>query len=217
LADLLTSGERGCDTFLSIYDTQFKPSQPIDQTLVIKGHCNNRRLPESLRVGQQLQLVGAGAMLDASVVEMVSTFKGASLEGENNIKLLSQLSLNLQALGDGKDRLELLRQLLHLYCDPLAVSHTRQIDGLMAMKSKAVVKRIGGQMWRGHCRGTLIALTIDEDYFDGANPLLLGNVLSFFFGLYTTINHFVQLQLISDKREGVWKQWQPRIGEQVIL
>jgi type VI secretion system protein ImpG len=217
LTELLTPGERGCDTYLSIYDANFSPSQSIDQTITVKGWCNNRRLPEALRVGQKLQLIGAGPLLNADVVEMPTKFKGASLDGENNIKLLSQLSLNLHALGEGDNRLELLRQMLRLYCDPLAISHTRQLDGLTHMQSKAVVKRIGGQMWRGHCRGTRISLSINEDYFDGANPLLLGGVLSYFFGLYTTLNHFVQLQLISDKREGVWKQWQPRIGEQVIL
>lgn len=217
LSDLLQPGERGCDTFLAIYDADFSPSQPVDQTIAVKGWCNNRRLPESLRVGQSLNLVGEGPMLSANVAEMPTKFKGASLEGQNSIKLLSQLSLNLHALGEGENRLHLLQQMLQLYCDPLALSHTRQINGLTDMQAKAVVKRIGSDMWRGHCRGTRVSLHIDEDYFDGANPLLLGSVLSHFFGLYTTLNHFVQLQLISDKREGVWKQWQPRIGEQVIL
>ena len=217
LTELLTPGERGCDTHIALYDACFTPVQPVDQTIAVKGWCNNRRVPEALRVGQQLQLVGAGPMLDADVVEMPTRFKGASLDGENNIKLLSQLSLNLNALGEGEERLELLKQLLRLYCDPLAVSHLRQVDGLTSMQTEAVVKRIGGQMWRGHCRGTVVRLDINEDAFLGSNPLLLGGVLSHFLGLYTTINHFVQLQLVSDKREGVWKQWPPRIGEQVIL
>ncbi len=217
LTELLTPGERGCDVFLAIYDANFEPSQPIDQTISVKGWCNNRRLPEALRVGQKLQLVGAGPMMDVDVMEMPTKFKGATLEGENSVKLLSQLSLNLHALGEGENRLELLRQMLYLYCDPMALSHTRQLDGLTQMKSSAVVRRIGSDMWRGHCRGTKVELHINEDYFDGANPLLLGGVLSYFFGLYTTINHFVQLQLVSDKREGVWKRWLPRIGEQVIL
>ena len=217
LTELLVPGERGCDTYLSIYDPDFSPSQSIDKSIVVKGWCNNRRLPEALRVGQKLQLIGAGPMLNADIVTMPTKFKGASLEGENNLKLLSQLSLNLHALGEGENRLEILRQMLRLYSDPMAVSHARQLDGLTQMQAKAIVKRIGRQAWRGHCRGTRVSLFINEDYFDGANPLMLGEVLSYFFGLFTSINHFVQLQLISDKREGVWKQWQPRIGEQVIL
>ncbi|MBJ7540007.1 type VI secretion system baseplate subunit TssF [Marinomonas transparens] len=217
LTGLLTPGERGCDTFLSIYNPDFSPSQPVDQTIMVKGLCNNRRLPEALREGQALQLVGSGPMLSASILGMPTKFKGASLEGKNNIKLLSQLSLNLDALGTGSERLAILKQILRLYCDPLSSTHSRQLEGLVSMSSRAVTKRIGGDMWRGHCRGNQISLEINEDYFSDANPLLLGSVLSYFFGLYTTLNHFVQLQLISDQREGVWQQWQPRIGEKVIL
>lgn len=217
LAELLTPGERGCDTFLSIYDPDFSASQPVDQTIMVKGLCNNRRLPEALREGQNLQLVGSGPMLNACVLGIPSKFKGANLEGKNNIKLLSQLSLNLNALGTGSESLALLKQVLRLYCDPLSTSHSRQLEGLVSMSSQAVTKRIGPDMWRGHCRGIQLSLEINEDYFADANPLLLGSVLSYFFGLYTTINHFVQLQLISVQREGVWQQWQARIGEKVIL
>lgn len=217
LTGLLTPGERGCDTYLSIYEPDFSPAHPIDQTISVKGLCNNRRLPEALREGQKLQLLGSGPMLNASILGIPGKFKGASLDGMNNIKLLSQLSLNLDALGTGDERLAILKQLLRLYYDPLSPSHTRQLEGLVSMESKAIVKRVGGEMWRGHCRGTQLSLEINEDYFSDANPLLLGSVLSYFFGLYTTLNHFVQLQLISDQREGVWQQWRPRIGEQVIL
>ncbi|GLX80378.1 type VI secretion system protein ImpG [Thalassotalea insulae] len=217
LTDLLTPGERGCDTYVSIYNPDFSPTNPVDQTISVRGLCSNRRLPEALREGQKLQILGSGPMANASILGIPSKFKGASLAGENNIKLLSQLSLNLDALGSGKDRLAILKQILRLYSDPYSVSHLRQLEGLVTMESKAIVKRIGGEMWRGHCRGTQLSLEINEDYFSDANPLLLGSVLSYFFGLYTTLNHFVQLQLISDKREGVWQQWQPRIGEQVIL
>ena len=217
LNKLITPGEHGCDTYLSIYDEDFCASQPVDQTIAVQGLCNNRRLPEALRIGQDLQLIGPGPMHSAQVVMMPTKFKGASLDNNNGIKLLSQLSLNLDSLGIGEDRLQILKQMLRLYSDPLSVSHQRQLNGLMKMSTSAVVKRVGGQMWRGHCRGTLVSLNVNEDYFVGANPLLLGGVLSYFFGLYTTLNHFVQLQLTSDRREGVWKQWLPRIGEQVIL
>lgn len=217
LTGLLVPGDRGCDTRLSIYEPDFSPAQPIDQTISVKGLCNNRRLPEALREGQKLQLMGSGPMLSASIVGIPSKFKGASLDGKNNIKLLSQLSLNLDALGSGKERLSILKQILRLYCDHLSPSHSRQLEGLVSMASRAIVKRVGGEMWRGHCRGTLLSIEINEDYFSDANPLLFGSVLSYFFGLYTTLNHFVQLQLISDQRDGVWQQWQPRIGEQVIL
>ncbi len=79
------------------------------------------------------------------------------------------------------------------------------------------VKRMGNESWRGHYRGSKVTVKIYEKFFGGANPMLLGEVLSYFFGLYTTLNHFVQLELIRYQREGVWKQWPPRIGERIIL
>jgi type VI secretion system protein ImpG len=110
-----------------------------------------------------------------------------------------------------------LKQLLSLYCDPLTASQHRQVEGIVDIDVRQSVRRMGSDAWRGHYRGILITLKIEESFFDGSNALLLGEVLSHFFSLYTTLNHFVQLQLVSYQREGVWQQWPPRIGEQIIL
>lgn len=217
LVPILKASESGCDTMLSLYDAKFSLCDQVDQTLTIKGWCNNRRLPEWLRIGHSLKPVGTAPIDCARVIEQPTRFKSANLTPGNNIKLLSQLTLNQIALGDGKDRLSLLKQLLTLYADPKALSHLRQIDGLIDWHSEPIVKRVGKATWRGHCRGIRLTLVIDEHHFTDANPLLLANVLSHFFGLYTTLNHFVQLQLVSHQREGVWKKWPPRIGEQVLL
>ncbi len=220
LAAPLSPATPGCDTMISLQDESLAPAKPVDQTMSVKGLCSNRKLAESLRVGNSLKLVGAGALLDATVVSRPTLFKGAKLQGESTVQLLSQLHLNQTALVDwteGRDPLEKFRRLLNLYCDPMTPSHQRQIDGIVELTAAPSVRRMGGDAWRGHYRGTCLTLTVEETFFDGANPLLLGEVLSHFFGLYTTINHFVQLQLVSYQREGVWQQWHPRIGEQVIL
>ncbi|WP_169337010.1 type VI secretion system baseplate subunit TssF [Algicola sagamiensis] len=205
----------GCDTILSLFDATFDRHQPIDQTLMIKGWCNNRRLPEWFRVGDKIQPIGSSAMLDAVVMEQPTRFRGATLDGSKNIQLISQLTLNHFSMG--ADGLGLLKQILMLYADPHSPTHRRQIDGLIDWQTESKVKRLGKVSWRGHCRGTLLTLKVDEDFFREANPLLFGQVLSHFFALYTTLNHFVQLQLTSHQQEGVWKTWPPLIGEQVIL
>lgn len=217
LEPLLSPGETGCDTVLSLYDTLFNPTEPIDQTLTVKGWCNNRRLPEWLRSGNKLQPQGTAPMMNAIVVEQPTRFKGANLDPGNNIRLLSQLTLNHFALGEGEERLALLKQILTLYADPKASSHLRQINGISQWKAEPKVKRMGTDAWRGHYRGTLLTLTVEQRYFGDANPLLFAQVLSHFFALYTTLNHFVQLQVVNTEREGVWKKWPARIGEQVIL
>lgn len=233
----VSPGIAGCDTMISLFDANLSPANPVDQTLSTKGLCNNRELPESLRIGNTLKLLGAGAMVDARLVSRPTLFKGAQLNNESTVKLLSQLQLNQLSLvgsasgssrGNGTDwladdtniqkmSLRRFKQLLHLYCDPMTASHRRQIDGIKHIHTQASVRRMGADAWRGHYRGTVMTLTIEESFFDGANPLLLGDIISQFLGLYTTLNHFVQLQFVSYQREGVWKQWPPRIGEQIIL
>ena len=214
----------GCDTVIALQDGLLLPATPIDQTMSIKGLCNNRSLPESLRIGNTMKLVGAGALLQANIITKPTLFKGAKLGGESTVQLLSQLHLNHVSLLDtaaidnqSSHSLEKLKQILRLYSDPMARSQQRQIEGIVDMHSKPSIRRMGKQAWRGHYRGTCLTLIIDERFFNGANPFLLSEVLSHFFGLYTTLNHFVQLQLVSSQREGVWKQWHPRIGEQVII
>jgi len=205
---------------ISLQDEDMTPAKPVDQTLSAKGTCSNRNLPESLRVGNTLKLIGKGSTPEASVITRPTLFKGAKLKGETTVQLLSQLHLNHLSLVDwlqGHEPLARLAQILKLYSDPMMPSQQRQIDGIIELQASPSVRRMGKDAWRGHYRGTKIKLTVEESFFSGANPLLLGEVLSQFFGLYTTLNHFVELHLISYQREGVWKQWHPRIGEQVIL
>ncbi len=221
LTPLLTSGEPGCDTMITLYEDNFDVTKPVDQTLSVNGWCNNRRLPEWLRAGDQFKdkfrPIGLAPMLTASIIEQPTRFKGAQIQGERLLKLLSQLRLNVMSLGNSDAQLSALKQLLYLYSDPKSSSHMRQLEGIREMGAESIVKRLGKDAWRGHCRGTRITITVDENYYTGANPLLFGEVLSHFMGLYTTVNHFVQLQLKSQQRGGVWKQWQPRIGEQILL
>lgn len=210
----------GCDTMIALYDGNLLPGRPVDQTISVRGLCSNRNLPESLRVGDRLKLIGAGAMLDSQVISNATLFKSARLDGQTMVSLLSQLHLNHRQLMDEGTRqraLDNFRRLLHMYSDPLLASHRSQIDGIVDMKATPAVRRTGKDHWRGHYRGTCLTLVVEESSFDGANPLLLGEVLSHFLGLYTTMNHFVQLQMMSYQREGIWKQWLPRIGEQVTI
>ncbi|WP_221793892.1 type VI secretion system baseplate subunit TssF [Oceanobacter mangrovi] len=216
----LSAATRGCDTMIALYDEGMNADTPIDQTLSARGQCCNRSLPESLRIGNRMKLVGAGALSHANIVCRPTLFRDARLNGQAVVALLEQLHLNLLSLaeeGQSGNVIRRFKRLIALYSDALNPSHSRQIQGIVSLSARRSVRRMGADAWRGHYQGTLISLTVDENYFNGANALLLGEVLSHFLGLYTTLNHFVQLQLFSYQREGVWKQWHPRIGEQVIL
>lgn len=220
LVSPISPGVAGADMMISLYDATLTPAQPVDQTLSAKGLCCNRELPESLLIGNSMKLLGAGAMSNATLVSRPTLFKAAQLNGESTVKLLSQLHLNQLSLMNNESQavsLDRLKQLLSLYCDPMIASHRRQIEGIKNIESAPSVRRMGNDAWRGHYRGTSVNITVEESLFEGVNALLLGEVLSHFFGLYTSLNHFVQLNMKSTQREGVWKKWPVRIGEQIIL
>ncbi len=85
------------------------------------------------------------------------------------------------------------------------------------MECRRVVRRVGTDAWRGFCRGTEVTLTFDEDAYAGTSAFLLATVLDRFLGLYASVNSFTQTVARSRQREGIWKRWEPRAGEQVVL
>ena len=79
------------------------------------------------------------------------------------------------------------------------------------------MRRIAGSGGHGFCRGSEITLDLDESQFTGASAFLLGAVLSRFFALYAAVNSFTQLAVTSRQRSGIWKTWEARAGEAIIL
>jgi len=131
--------------------------------------------------------------------------------------LISNLSLNYLSLGAGKESLEPLREILRLYSFSDRPSTFQQVNGIVGMECRRVVRRIGPDSWRGFCQGTEVTLTFDESAYMGTGAFLLASVLQRFFSLYTSVNSFAQLVVKSLQREGEWKRWPPVAGEQPVL
>ena len=129
---------------------------------------------------------------------------------------MSQLSLNHLSLSNGPEALRSLQEILTLYAldDPAARA---QIASLKSLSVKPTVHRIGQDAWRGFGRGLDVSVEIDERGFVGASPLIFGEVLLRFLGMYAAINSFVQLEFRSLQRGGSWRKW-PRItGTRTVL
>jgi len=149
------------------------------------------------------------------------------------------LSLNHLSLSEGSDSLNALREILGLYCVSNRPSALNQIAGITQMTIAKKSMYVGEDAWRGFCRGTGITLTFDEDMYRGSGAFLMGAVMNSFFGLYTAVNSFTQLTikkvaqpdviwkmfepragdqaLNGSSSEGIWKQWDPMVGEKIIL
>lgn len=208
---------KGTDLFLSFVDLDYRPTKPATTTLYAHTLCTNRGLAEQLRAGAVLQ-----TELGAPVSAITALYKPTpQLEppvgGETYWRLVSHLSLNYLSLSRFEGALQALKEILRLYANEAAPGTEQQINGIVDMSCRRGVARMGPDAWRGFARGVAVELTMDERAFVGSSAILLASVLDRFLGLYASVNSFSQLAVRSVQREGIWKQWPPRAGDQHLL
>jgi len=87
------------------------------------------------------------------------------------------------------------------------------IDGIHDFSCKRTACWLDGTF----CRGIEASVTFDEQNFTGTSMLMLSAVLERFLGLYVSMNSYSQLVVKMRTREGEFKRWSPRAGEQLLL
>ena len=208
----------GSEIVLSFLDLDLKPSLPPMQTVYAHTLCTNRELATELAVGAILHMEQQAPLdKDNPIVCLCKPTAPVPppSRGSTAWRLVSHLSLNHLSLSEEKDSLQALKEILRLYC--FSDSHHQLIEGLKEMTCRRVVRHIGGDAWRGFCRGNEVTLVLDEDCYEGSGGFLFGAVLNRFLASYAAINSFTQLVIMSKQREGVWKKWEPMVGETVLL
>ncbi|GAA5787319.1 hypothetical protein GCM10007860_30370 [Chitiniphilus shinanonensis] len=207
----------GTETFVSLLDTQFDPDQPTDEVIGGRALCTNRRLPEQLRVGDAMQLEGAGPVQTIRVVSKPTAHQTPQLIGDRPWALASQLALNHLSLADGPLALTALKDMLSLHVGPMSVNGLKQIDGIKEIHCRPVVRHIGREGWRGFAQGVHIRLELDRSNFEEASAVLFAEVLRRFLALYASVNTLVELSLDVHDVKGTLKSWPPLIGAQPVL
>jgi type VI secretion system protein ImpG len=207
----------GSEMVLSLVDLDFQPFQPPSETIYAHTLCTNRTLAEQLMAGALLQTDVAAPVARIVALTKPTPQISPPSDGSTLWRLVSHLSLNYLSFSTGEESLKALREILKLYCtSEHAVAH-QQIQGIREMALRRTVQRVGSQAWRGFCQGTEITLTFDENAYVGGGAFLLAAVLDRFFGLYASVNSFTQLVIRSQQREGAWKRWPSRAGDQAVL
>ena len=110
--------------------------------------------------------------------------KPSLTEGRFFWRLVSHLSLNYLTLVDsakGDEGAAGLRDLLKLYIEENDVLASRQIEGLLTVKSRSVVRRVSAPGPISFARGLEVTLTFDEAAFAGTGVFVIGAVLEQFF------------------------------------
>lgn len=210
----------GGEVFVSLVDGNEGPYHSELKQLSIEALCTNRDLPLLMTLG-----MGSSdfTLESGAPVESVRCITGPSEPhmppawGESAWRLISHLSLNHLSLSNAQDGLDAapLRQLLQLYGDLGSAALRREIDGVRAVTTAPVTRRLPLEGPAAFTRGLEISVDCDEAYFEGGSAFLLGAVLERFFARLVGINSFTETVLKTPQR-GEIMRWPTRLGRRSI-
>jgi type VI secretion system protein ImpG len=206
----------GTEVHLSIVDPKNAPFAESLRQLSIDTLCCNRDLPLMMPLGKGKTdfTIDTGAPCESVRCVGEPTRPNSPLsEGNVAWDLINQLSINFLGITDDESTSALtkLKTLLGLMMNKNDHAQTKQIDGIIALKTKQVTSRLpfAGPICFG--RGVEIQISVDELAYEGNSIFMLGMILDQFFAQYVSINSFTQLVLNSSDR-GEIHRWPIRIG-----
>nr|WP_320189799.1 type VI secretion system baseplate subunit TssF [uncultured Desulfobacter sp.] len=211
----------GSEMFISLVDADEAPFGHDLKQIGLKVLCTNRDLPLHMPVGigQTDFSLASGAPVTSIRCVAGPTFPKASPAHQSTSwKLISHLSLNYLSLtnNDREKGAAALRQILSLYGDISGSEIKKQIEGIRAVKTEPVTRRlpVPGPICFG--RGLELTIEFDESAFQGSGIIVLGAVLKHFFERYTSINSFTET-VITTMERGQIIRWPARIGTRHTL
>ncbi len=207
----------GTDMWLSFVDLEFHPTEPPAHVLYAHTLCTNRELAVQIPPGATLQIEEKAPVTRITCLSRPTNTAYPAVGGATLWKLVSNLTLGHLSLSNQPQGLDALREILRLYNFSSSPFIERQIEGIREMQTRPVVGRVGGDAWRGFCRGTEVTLVFDEAQYVGGSAFLFASVLHHFFGLHAAVNSFTQVVMRSLQREQPWKRWPPLAGAQHVF
>lgn len=211
----------GSEMFVSLVDASDAPFSPNLRQLGMQLLCTNRDLPLQMPVGKgktDFTLETGAPILAARCVAGPTKPRAPTAHGEMAWRLLSHLQLNyVSLLGENNEAgAAALREMLTLYCDEYDAGSRRQIEGIKAVASRSIVRRIPVPGPISYGRGLEITLTCDDGAFEGTGAFLLASVMQHFFARYVSVNAFTETVLRTLERNEV-ARWPALIGKRQIL
>ena len=205
----------GSETYVTLVDRTQAPFPAGVEQLAVEALCTNRDLPLLLATGDTdvFQLPQGGPVRRVRTPVPPTRPQPTIAQGDRAWRLISHLSLNYLTIaetGDGKAA-EALRELVGLYA-PLGNRVTeKQLEGIVSVESRPIVRRMSDEVLSTAVRGIEIKLGLDESCFEGTSVYILGAVLERFFRKYVSINSFTETVLTTDRR-GEIARWRPATG-----
>lgn len=207
----------GYETELSVVDADFSPTQAMTSTVSLELTCTNRDLPARLAIGLEGgDLFADRTVFDAPVSMLcrptpsVRIERGASMHW----RLVAHLALSEVTLL--REDLSTLKELLVLYDLRRTPASARHIEGIVALEKRPAVVWLPGKPFATFVRGIEIRLTVDETHFVGTSLASFVRALDMFFGLYVSLNSFVQLVAVSKRTGEEIMRCKPRSAESML-
>ena len=205
----------GSETYVTLVDRNQAPYGADMEQLAVKALCTNRDLPMLLASGDAdvFQLPEGGPVKSVRLPVSPTRPHPTLAQGDTAWRLISHLSLNyLSVAGSGKgNSAEALRELIGLYA-PLGDRVTeKQLEGVVSVNSRPIVRRMSDEVLSTALRGLEITVGFDESFFEGTSVYVLGAVLERFLRRHATINSFTETVLTTQNR-GEIARWRPEKG-----
>lgn len=206
----------GTDLYLSFVDYNFRPEMPATKTVYAQIMCTNRELAFQMPKGATMESEYP-VPLTVTCIEKPTKQAYPPQEGETQWRLISQLSLNHLPLSGDEHALKAFKEILFLYATLTEEKVFHELEALIEIKPKRIVRRMVEEAWRGFSQGTAVELTFKPEAFGAGGALLFSMVINEFLALYSAVNSFVELSIKRKDQEGVWKTWKPNRGDTFLL
>jgi type VI secretion system protein ImpG len=203
----------GTETWISLTS----PGDPtrLDEVseLAVRALVSNRELPELLTFKGDRHFIVHGVPARAITVVRAPTKPRPPLGiGDAAWRLIAHLTPNYATLApEEHDDASVMRDHLALYGRQDDPAMRRHIDGVLAINSELVARRVPGLGRMAIARGHRIRLRLDDAAFDQSRMFLFSAVLEQFLAEFASINSFTEC-IFSSAQEGEFARWPPRIG-----
>ena len=205
----------GSETYLTLVDPNEAPFRGDLRQLAVQAMVTNRDLPLLLATGTpDLFHLPDGGPVKRITTPLPPTRPRPTLaQSGASWRLISHLSLNYLSIADeGEERgAAALRELLGIYAPAGDKVIEKQLEGISKVETRSIVRRMADGVMSTAIRGLEIRITLDESFYEGTSPYLVGAVLERFFRKYVTINSFTETVLITEQ-SGEIARWRPQTG-----
>ncbi|MEM9048510.1 MAG: type VI secretion system baseplate subunit TssF [Pseudomonadota bacterium] len=212
----------GSDVFVSLVDRDQAPFRGALDQLSVSALVTNRDLPMVMPLGSgetDFELPeGAPVLAVRALAGPTRPRPSLVTSGDSGWRLISHLSLNYLSIAEtgAGDPAAAMRELLGLYRTPGDQAMAKQIEGIVSVATRPIVRRMADQVLSTAVRGLELSVGFDESYYEGSSVYLLGSVLRSFFARYVTLNSFTETVIHSHDR-GEIARWPATSGLRQVI